>query len=337
MFRIIKKPIDIKNIYIPKDLEASKKVLINKNLRGISSEDYINLLKRLFLNLCVNRKNTERFYRTFNALNIKLTYKNLVNKELTHYVVDTSPLTKLIHSITFVNEPLSKLCKILILNDLKSLVLESSMLFMWDKLKLGNRIDEYKMSEKYFDLDDEEAYHEVITCLENAEYEFTQKIVIDYVINTLNQVEKLGLVMTRNGILIEKLKNEADSISLEPSKLPNKTIPKNYLHTLSNEFDKTSLIDVYNFFAEELVNKKYLSKDTLLDYIRIAFQDRRLPDEKFRLRTKERNKIIDIFYRFYSEVSSRRHGTRDQYIKLLSNYFENFDFNKVKNNFRSNT
>ena len=331
MIKFNNKLVNIKNIYIPKDLEASKKIMIDKNLHGINSEDYIYLLKRLFLNLYANKKNIEIFYRTFNALNINLTYRNLVQG----FESNDSSFIKLLYNIRFVDEPLSKLCKILIYNDLKYLILESNLLLFYEKKPLCNKIDEYKRSEKYLNLNEEEAFHEIITCLESAEYEFNKKFLIDHIINSLNQIESLGLTMTGKSALNKKLEEEANSISFEPSKLPNKPIPKNYLNTLSNEFDKTSLIDVYNFFVKELVDKKHLDKETLLDYIKIAFQDRQLPKKKYKLKTKQRDKIIDVFYQFYFKVSSRQHGRRDDYIKLLSNYFENFEFDKVKNNFRS--
>lgn len=103
----------------------------------------------------------------------------------------------------------------------------------------------------------------------------------------------------------------------------------------TNNFDSVNETKVYNYFKCELADKKLITLNTLNEYLILAFQNTEIiPDVKFNFLKKENKaSIIKIFYNYYSIIVQSQYGRQDEYIKLLTNYFSGFEFQKVKNNF----
>ena len=100
-----------------------------------------------------------------------------------------------------------------------------------------------------------------------------------------------------------------------------------------NTFDHVASEKVFNYFYENLVNKKYLSKENLEKYLVLAFQEKKQPMEKFSLENINIGTSREIFYRYYVEIAEKPHTLESEYAKLLGNYFKRFTTKKVLNNF----
>jgi len=127
----------------------------------------------------------------------------------------------------------------------------------------------------------------------------------------LNMLEKLN-----------KLTDDKPSVSFE----------------FENKFDHVDKNDVYCYFKEALFNSNMLSEEDLNTFLKNAFQDKKNPNSKFTLNKKHRTNeyIIGIFHKYYKDFAGSPRGTvKTKYIELLTNYFNDFDFGKVANNFRS--
>jgi len=101
-----------------------------------------------------------------------------------------------------------------------------------------------------------------------------------------------------------------------------------------NNFDRVKNTAVYDFFKTKLVDKKYLTVNNLHSYLKVAFENQQLPQTKFSFDKKYLIKDIrKIFYNYFTEINTEKYSTQDRYIKLLTDYFEGFNFEKIKNNF----
>jgi hypothetical protein len=102
-----------------------------------------------------------------------------------------------------------------------------------------------------------------------------------------------------------------------------------------NEFDHVPTEKVYNYFKVELVDTNYLSLDDLDKYLIKAFQEKIKPAEKFVFKGDfSIGIIVNIFYRYYKDIMQDRHGSKDEYCRLLGEYFNGFDTDKVNGNFK---
>lgn len=163
----------------------------------------------------------------------------------------------------------------------------------------------------------------------------------------LSQEEKVQDINSLENTLVETnfrngrntLKEPLKYIKLQRKNL-TKTDSRNFDKKISefnfkNNFDNVSSIKVHEYFKKELVDKNYIENEkTLHEYLELAFDKQEVPEEKFsfkRMRTLK--SIRQIFYKYYSEIAYKPNGEQDNYIKLLTDYFQGFDFKKVKNNF----
>ena len=110
---------------------------------------------------------------------------------------------------------------------------------------------------------------------------------------------------------------------------PTDKIPFNF----QNNFDDVNSNKIYNYFKDSLVEKKYLSKETLKEFIILAFQEKTKPTQKYSFSKPKIGKIRTIFYTYYKDVASKPHGKKQEYAELLGNYFKGFTTEKVMNNF----
>jgi hypothetical protein len=142
--------------------------------------------------------------------------------------------------------------------------------------------------------------------------------------NSIHQlIKKKEKYYNKKLIIEEKLKNIETS---QPE------IPFNF----QNNFDKVDKNKVYKYFSENLVKKGYLSKEDLEKYILLAFQNKKVPENKFKISESKVGNITNIFYMYYCDLASKPHGRKMDYAELLGLYFKGFEAEKVANNFARN-
>ena len=119
----------------------------------------------------------------------------------------------------------------------------------------------------------------------------------------------------------------------EPGEVANESKEKASEFTFINNFDKVDPLKVFNYFKINLVDKKYLTIEQLENYLLLAFQDLGLPKEKFSFSNLHIERVRTIFYRYFVEIANKPHGKKEEYAKLLGDYFNSFTTRKVMNNF----
>lgn len=123
------------------------------------------------------------------------------------------------------------------------------------------------------------------------------------------------------------------NIQLEPQQ-PDTNEPIDEVFKFENNFDRVQCSIVYKYFKDELVNKKYLNEENFHAFLKIAFENSLQLQSKFKFEKKYIIKDIRaIFYKYYNEINFEKYKNQDKYIKLLTDYFEGFEFDKVKSNF----
>lgn len=101
----------------------------------------------------------------------------------------------------------------------------------------------------------------------------------------------------------------------------------------TNNFDNVSEVDVYNHF-KKIVEKKMLTDKKLNEYLTQAFEKTTPPKTLFKFQnTTTKAKLRSYFYDYYRVVAQRPHGKKEDYVKLLSDYFEGYPFETTKTNF----
>lgn len=121
---------------------------------------------------------------------------------------------------------------------------------------------------------------------------------------------------------IEQKKHEPKEKVLDPTNL-----------SFKNEFDKVKEIEIYNHFNKHLVNNGYLTKNELEIFLTEAFYKKNIPDLKFDLKNIPNKKtIINIFYSYYM-LAQKPHGKKPQYVKLLTDYFNGYEYSNTLTNF----
>ena len=120
---------------------------------------------------------------------------------------------------------------------------------------------------------------------------------------------------------------------LVPENGQNKTID-NTEFSFHNEFDNVNPKGVFDYFKKELVDKNYLSLEDLENYLKLSFEKKELPKAKFILKQNKTLKVIRvIFYNYFKNIAYKPNGRQSEYVKLLTDYFQGFEYEKVKNNF----
>ncbi len=101
-----------------------------------------------------------------------------------------------------------------------------------------------------------------------------------------------------------------------------------------NNFDEVKPERVYQYFKEELVDKKHLSNEKLITYLELAFGKKEVPVECFKFQNvKGKQKVINVFYKYYNEIAPKTHREKRRYVKLLSDYFVGYKESNVYSNF----
>lgn len=126
------------------------------------------------------------------------------------------------------------------------------------------------------------------------------------------------------------IKIEAPEIK-EPEAKESVLEPKKILFI--NEFDKVNEDLIYKHFYENLVDKGYLTNKELETFLIEAFNKKNIPSIKFDFKNIPNKKtIINIFYTYFM-LAQKPHGKKPQYVKLLTDYFNGYEYNNTLTNF----
>lgn len=215
-------------------------------------------------------------------------------------------------------------------------------------LSLGNKTDLYlsKLQNRLFGCDYEEELKELLTDCIKAKKEFLNEISNLYEnqykkeFNFFSFKEQTNFEWTFKSDAITHLKyylkykelcdTIGDKLSLTKAENPadqNETNPS----TFKNNFDRTEEKEVFDHFAKNLVEKRYLKQETLNRYLKQAFELKTPPQQKFRfddIDTKEN--IVNVFYKYY-DIAGRAYGRQPEYLNLLKDYFTGFEKINTRN------
>lgn len=98
---------------------------------------------------------------------------------------------------------------------------------------------------------------------------------------------------------------------------------------ITNNFNGDDIENVLSHFQSL---EKYMNNGKFMQWIKLAFELQQLPEHKFLLKGDyTKTEITRLFYTYWKEKG--KHGNRNIYVKLLSDYFEGFEFEKTLNNF----
>lgn len=106
-----------------------------------------------------------------------------------------------------------------------------------------------------------------------------------------------------------------------------------------NKFDDIDPKDVYSHFKAGLVDKNHINKETLREFLNRAFNDYESdnPPPKQKLKMENINNdlgiITSVFFNYY-QMQTFKHKKRDKYIRLLTDNFIDFDYQKTSYQFR---
>lgn len=167
---------------------------------------------------------------------------------------------------------------------------------------------------------------------ENSENPFVEPIFLDEAIRPFDEVDFTGCFFDfgdttivdkySNLILLWKIE---DFISEELNDQPQPVAKNNLPELPENNFDETDIKDVYQYFKTHLVDKKRLTEDDLILYLKVAFEDEKQPENRFRLDYNVKKDIQKVFYLYYKDIAGSTHGMQQQYVNLLKNYFVGFE------------
>lgn len=101
------------------------------------------------------------------------------------------------------------------------------------------------------------------------------------------------------------------------------------VETIINNFNGDSVNDIIDHFRSL---EKLMNNGEFMQWIKLAFEKQEPPERKFKLIGKyKKGDIRKLFHTYWR--SSGEHGNREVYVRLLSDYFEKFEFENTKANF----
>ena len=101
------------------------------------------------------------------------------------------------------------------------------------------------------------------------------------------------------------------------------------VETIINNFNGDSVDDIIDHFRSL---EKLMNNGEFMQWIKLAFEMQEPPERKFELKGDFGISIIrNLFHAYWR--SSGKHGNREVYVRLLSDYFEKFEFENTKANF----
>ncbi|WP_396185925.1 hypothetical protein [Flavobacterium sp.] len=130
---------------------------------------------------------------------------------------------------------------------------------------------------------------------------------------------------------LETRKSELEGKTTLPKPL---NLVENSEFKFTNNFDNVAESKILEYFTEKLVETKYISENDLILFLKLAFDKMEVPQQKISFaRLNTQRGIIKIFYNYYKIIAGKPHGKQERYIKLLSDYFISFDYEKIRTNF----
>lgn len=101
------------------------------------------------------------------------------------------------------------------------------------------------------------------------------------------------------------------------------------INKITNNFNSDDINSVIDHFRSL---EKNMKNGEFMQWIKQAFEMQEAPKKKFKLTGKRtKREIRRLFYTYWR--SSGKHGNKEEYVRLLSDYFEKFDFENTKGNF----
>jgi len=120
--------------------------------------------------------------------------------------------------------------------------------------------------------------------------------------------------------------SDMERIQLKPPTSPPKVDP---IETIVNNFDNNDIDTVIDHFKDL---EKYMKNGEFIEWIRQAFETM----AKWRKYTLDggisKKEVRSIFYSYWIQ-SGKKHGTKEGYVRLLSDYFEDFPYSSTDSNF----
>lgn len=135
--------------------------------------------------------------------------------------------------------------------------------------------------------------------------------------------ERLELITSQP----EPQQPEPEPLDLSDTSTVEKTLFK-------NNFDNVTESKIIEYFTKHLVEKRYLTKETLTKYLKQAFELKTPPIQKFSFENlPTQGKIRKVFYDYFSTTAGKPSGRKLEYVKLLGEYFNGFETHKINTNF----
>jgi len=104
--------------------------------------------------------------------------------------------------------------------------------------------------------------------------------------------------------------------------------------TFTNNFDRITPTEIYKHFKAGLVEKGYLTEQELNEYLKAAFELKKIPETLFKIKdAPTKKKVMKVFYEYYKNIAGKPHKKQSQYAALLGEYFEGFNTQNVSTNF----
>lgn len=101
------------------------------------------------------------------------------------------------------------------------------------------------------------------------------------------------------------------------------------IETMINNFNGDNIDKVKDHFRSL---EKYMNNGEFEQWIKQAFELQEPPERKFKLIVKyTKREIRNLFYSYWK--NSGKHGNKEKYVILLSDYFEGFPYDTTMNNF----
>jgi len=109
--------------------------------------------------------------------------------------------------------------------------------------------------------------------------------------------------------------------------------------TFENNFDNIESKDVYEHFKAGLVDNQYIDEKTLRKFLNTAFnnyEDSNPPKNKIKMKNTSNaiGVIIRVFHEYYNKQLTKKEK-KEKYVKLLTDYFTDFKYERVHRNFRN--
>jgi len=169
------------------------------------------------------------------------------------------------------------------------------------------------------------------------EYLDLETIFYPYEFFTLYQLKKkIFDIYKKQTTAPEPTRTDLNKVEVLINEPPTATAPEpqqNNNFTFENNFDEVKSDFVYNYFKENLVDKKYITIKVLEDFLVMAFQEKKQPENKFVFEKHTQSKMKKVFYDYYKVINQNSYGKKPEYVNLLCNYFIGYDAKKVGANF----